>query len=74
MYKDHLLDECFDIDDLIRWTKTQMDHCDKEDHLEIYNKFYTLLEKIRETHIKSQYQEAFGKDRKAEKICLIDST
>ncbi|MFH1332190.1 MAG: hypothetical protein ABIH63_02795 [archaeon] len=74
MYKDHLLDECFDIDDLIRWTKTQMDHCHRTDHLEIYERMYTLLEKVKENQTKSRYQEEFGRDRKVEKVCLIDST
>lgn len=74
MYKEHLLNECFDIDDLIRWTKTQMDNSHKEDHLEIYNKFCTLLEKVKENQTKSRYQEEFGRDRKVEKICLLDST
>ncbi len=74
MYKDHLLNECFDIDDLIRWTKTQMDRCNREDQLEIYNKFCALLEKVKENQNKSSYQEAFGRDRKIEKSHFIDST
>ncbi len=74
MYKDHLLNECFDIDDLIKWTRTQMDHCNKGDHLEIYNKFCALLEKVKENQTKSSYQEAFGRNRKVEKSYIIDST
>lgn len=73
-YADHLLDECFDVDDLIRWTKTQLDHCYKKDHREIYNKFCALLEKVKENQTKSKYQEDFGRDRKVDRICLIDST
>lgn len=74
MYKDHLLDECFDVDDLIRWTKTQMDNCKRRDHLEIYNKFCALLEKVKENQTKSKYQEDFGRDRKIDRVCILDST
>ncbi len=73
-YKDHLLNECFDVEDLIRWTKTQMDHSNREDHLEIYQKFCSLLEKVRENQMRARYQEEFGRDRKVDKVCLIDST
>lgn len=74
MYKDHLLNECFDIDDLVRWVKTQMDNTDRQDHLEIYTKFCMLLEKIKENEIKSYYKDSFGRDRKIDLTCQVDST
>ena len=73
-YKDHLLNECFDVEDLIRWTKTHMDNCNKEDHLDIYKKFCSLLEKVKENQMRAQYQEEFGRDHKVERTYLIDST
>lgn len=73
-YKDYLTDECFDIDDLIRWTKTQMDSCAREDHLDIYTRYLKILEKIKNNSMIAEYRASFGRENKPEKTFLIDST